>query len=640
MSQIADPADILKQYWGFGGFRAPQDKIVAETLHGRDVLALLPTGGGKSICFQVPALALPGITIVISPLIALMRDQVQNLRKLGVKADSLTSGMSKREMERVLDNAVYGGTKLLYISPERLETETFLTRLKQMSPSLLAVDEAHCISQWGYDFRPPYLRIAAFRDIFPKVPVIALTATATPSVVEDIMDKLRFAKPNVISKSFERKNLAYRVKIDGNKPGSLVYLLNEHPGSAVVYTRNRRKTQEIAEMLIRQGVSASFYHAGLTSEERDERQADWIGDKTRVMVATNAFGMGIDKPDVRLVVHMDIPDNIEAYFQEAGRAGRDEQPAVAVAIFNESDRLQLHENFEKSYPEIPYIQRVYDALGNYLQVATGFGKGETYAFDVGDFCKKFNLSPIPVLSSLKILELNEYIYLTDAVFSPARVQFTASADGLYQFEVKNAKYEPLIKLLLRTHGGIFDQMTNIQSSVLAKKLGLQTRELFQQLWLLQKAEILVYELPNDKPLLTYSLARVTGNRLMIQPATYKQRKELSAKNIAHVLEFMTGEHCRSKYLRQYFGEDTDENCGQCDHCLSNDKSKEKGNKSIEVLKHLRQHPEITLRDFMSVTRCDVKIAKLMLRRMMDEELLRFNERGNICLTIKGAKLTE
>ena len=635
-----DANHILKQYWGYDSFRVPQDKIVSETLAGRDVLALLPTGGGKSICFQVPALALPGITIVISPLIALMRDQVQNLKKIGVKADSLTSGMGKREMEIVLDNAVFGGTKLLYISPERLETEAFLVRLKQMNPSLLAVDEAHCISQWGYDFRPPYLRIAAFREIFPKVPVIALTATATPRVVTDIMEKLRFAAPNVVSKSFERKNLAYRVKIDGNKPGSLLFLLNEHPGSAVVYTRNRRKTQEIAEMLIRQGISASFYHAGLTSDERDERQASWISDKTRVMVATNAFGMGIDKPDVRLVVHMDIPDTIEAYFQEAGRAGRDEKPAVAVAIFNESDRLQLHENFEKSFPEIPFIQRVYDAIGNYLQVAYGFGKDETYSFDVGDFCKKFKFSPIPVLSSLKILELNGYVYLSDAVFSPARVQFTAPAERLYQFEVKNPKYEPLIKLLLRSYGGIFDQMTHIQSSVLSKKLGLETRELYQQLWYLQKVEMLVYELPTDKPQLTYTLARVPGNRLMIQPETYKQRKELSEKNISHILAYMTGQHCRSSYLRKYFGEETNETCGQCDHCLSSGKPQEKGAKTIDVLRHLRQHPEITLRDFMSVTRCDIKIAKIMLRRMMDEELVRFNERGNICLTIKGAKLTE
>jgi ATP-dependent DNA helicase RecQ len=634
----ADPRQVLRQYWGFDAFRPPQDQIINAVLKGEDVLALLPTGGGKSICFQVPALCVNGLTVVISPLIALMHDQVDNLVSRGVNAASLTSGMDRRDMEVVLDNAEFGNLKLLYISPERLESEPFVMRLKQMPVSLIAVDESHCISQWGYDFRPPYLRISRLRDLFPKAPVIALTATATPRVVEDIQDKLAFRRRNVIQKSFARSNLAYQVHYESAKPSALLNLLKMNPGTAVVYTRNRRRTREIAEMLEREGISAGYYHAGLDKETRARRQHDWIRDKTRVIVATNAFGMGIDKPEVRLVVHMDIPDNLEAYFQEAGRAGRDGKPALAVALFSDGDRLQLKENFGKSFPEKAFIKRVYDALGNYLQVAVGFGQNEAYLFDLGDFTRKFKLPPLETLSALRILSAEGYLYLSDAVYEPPTVKVLLQGDHLYGFEVNNPTYTPLLQTLLRSYNNLFDQHVRIQISVLAKKANLTSDELIRRLETLTQMQVLEFKPASDAPRVTWIQPRHPGNRVVISQQGYDSRRKLAREQLDAVVEYMTSNKCRSIQLLAYFGEKDAPACGSCDVCTkANRKGKESQQHMRAILETLQAHHEMDIRSLIASVGVDAETGRKQVRTLFDEELVRFNERGNVCLTIKGAK---
>jgi ATP-dependent DNA helicase RecQ len=636
------PADILRKYWNYDSFRHPQQEIIQTVLSGKDILALLPTGGGKSICFQVPALCLPGITLVVSPLIALMRDQVENLKKRGIAADALTSAINKDEQQVIIDNATFGGTKLLYVSPERLENPSFLKQLEQIPVSLIAVDEAHCISQWGYDFRPPYLRIAAIRPMFPKVPVIALTATATPRVVKDIMLRLQFDEERVISISFKRKNLSYNVMHTGNKPGALLELLQQHPGCAVVYTRNRRRTREIAETLQHNGISASYYHAGLEPDERNIRQQEWIEDKVRVMVATNAFGMGIDKPDVRLVVHVDIPDNAEAYFQEAGRAGRDGKEAAAWALYHGGDKLQLQENLERSFPEKPFILRVYNAAADYLKVAVNYGEGESYSFDVNDFIAKFKFPPIETLSSLKILALNGYIYFTESVFTPARVQVKIQGNDLYQFQQRNISYEPILKTLLRSYGNIFDQPVNISEKSICTKTNLELFELRQQLKILQQMKVLEYFPPEDSPRITWLQNRQSTQNIRLMPETYSERKKLHETNIQFMLNYLTENNCRSKTLQEYFGEENVSPCQKCDVCRTLNAHSESPatDQFLSLLKQLRQKGETSVRELSGTGNVHHKKLVSILRTMNDEGLIRFNERGNIALTIKGARMTE
>ena len=478
---MAKAVDILKQYWGYDSFRPLQDEIIESVLDGKDTLALMPTGGGKSICFQVPALCREGVCIVISPLIALMKDQVFQLQKRNIPAAAIYSGMRYKDIDRLLDNAVYGNIKLLYLSPERLVTELARERIKKMNVNLLAVDEAHCISQWGYDFRPPYLQIAEIREFIPDTPILAVTATATKEVVEDIQQKLEFKDGAVFQKSFERKNLAYVVLSEENKPQKALDILQKVKGSAVVYSRNRRGTKEVANYLRKNGINADFYHAGLSTALRTKKQEDWIQGKLKVMVSTNAFGMGIDKADVRSVVHMDLPDSLEAYFQEAGRAGRDGKKSFAVLLYNEADKKNLLWSYENSFPEIEEVKRVYAALGSYLQLAIGSGLGGSFDFEIERFVKNFRFDLLKTYSCLKILEQSGYIVLSDAVFIPSTIKIRVNKEVLYDYQLKNRSLDIIIKTILRTYHGALSHHTKIDESQLARFLKITRVQLSQGL---------------------------------------------------------------------------------------------------------------------------------------------------------------
>jgi ATP-dependent DNA helicase RecQ len=563
----------LKKYWGYDNFRPLQEDIIVSTLNKNDTLALLPTGGGKSICFQVPALAMEGLCIVVSPLIALMKDQVENLQKKGIKAIAITSAMSFREIDIALDNAIYGNFKFLYLSPERLENKLFLERLSKMKVSLLAIDEAHCISQWGYDFRPSYLKIAEIREKIPDVPVLALTATATPEVVKDIQQKLKFKKENVLQKSFERKNLAYIVLYEEDKLNRLITICNKIPGTAVVYTRNRKRTQEIALFLRKNKINADFYHAGLNALERNKKQEDWINNKTRIMVATNAFGMGIDKPDVRFVVHMDLPDNLEAYFQEAGRGGRDEKKAYAILLYSQNDRLELQKNFENSFPSIEQIRNTYQAICNYFQLAIGAGEGVRFNFDIQELCTRFNLNPLTVYNSIKFLEREGYIATNESVYHSSKIHIKVNKEDLYKFEVANPSYETIIKTLLRSYGGLFDYYTPINENEIAKRLKTDKNNIIKQLNELTKLDIIDYVASTDLPQIIFLQERKDASKLVISAENYMQLKERAKKRLEWVLHYTESRHlCRSRILLSYFGENDSKDCGQCDVCIEKKKS--------------------------------------------------------------------
>ena len=577
------PIEVLRQYWGFNAFRPMQEEIIRAAVNGADTLALLPTGGGKSICFQVPALCKEGICIVISPLIALMKDQVFNLQRRGIPAEAIYSGMSARDIDRTFDNCVYGNIKLLYLSPERLTTEIARERISRMTVNLLAVDEAHCVSQWGYDFRPPYLQIPLLREIIPTVPVLALTATATPGVVKDIQEKLGFARENVFQKSFARSNLAYVVRQEEGKEEKLVEILNKVPGSGVVYARNRKKTKEIALMLQRKGISADFYHAGLDGELRSQKQDAWIAGKIRIMVSTNAFGMGIDKPDVRVVAHMDLPDSLEAYFQEAGRAGRDEKKSYAVLLYNDADRRNLERNFELSYPPMEYIRQVYRALGSNYQMALGSGQGESYDFDITRFCEIFKLEPGRTYNCLKILEQAGWLTLTDAVWSPSSLMLLADKEAIYDYMLRQPKLDAVLKSILRTYQGAFQHHINIKEEQLARFLNIQTGELVQALELMAKEGILEYLPRKDKPQIVFLQARMDPANLTIDMDMYRFRKARQEKRIKSAIAYAETRECRSRLLLAYFGEDTQANCGVCDVCIE----RKKAGLSTELFEHIQ-----------------------------------------------------
>lgn len=569
---IHTPQHILKQYWGYDSFRPLQLDIVQSVLNGQDTLALLPTGGGKSICFQVPALCQEGICIVISPLIALMKDQVYNLQKRNIPAVAIYSGMHAKEIDRTFDNCVYGGIKLLYLSPERLVTDLARERIRQMNVNLLAVDEAHCISQWGYDFRPPYLEIAEIRELLPQTPVLALTATATREVVNDIQDRLKFKQKNVFQKSFARDNLAYVVRHEEGKLEKLLDILQKVKGSGVVYVRNRRKTKEIAQFLIQKGISADFYHAGLQPDERSEKQDNWIADKTRIMVSTNAFGMGIDKPDVRVVVHMELPDSLEAYFQEAGRAGRDGKKAFAVLLYNKTDKLNLEYNYEQAFPELEEIRRVYHALGSYYQLAIGGGKGLSYDFDIIAFTKNFQLEPVKTLNALKALEQAGWLTLSEAVFTLSSLQVKVTKDELYDYQLRHPKLDPILKAILRNYQGAFSNYVNIRESQLAGFLKISTEELKKALALLHQDGVIEYFPQTDQPQLIFLENRVESTSLSIDYDLYRFRKTRYWDRIQKAIAYAENPICRSRQLLNYFGEKKDEDCGVCDVCLEINKT--------------------------------------------------------------------
>ncbi len=569
---IDSPLHVLKKYWGYDAFRPLQADIVQSVLEGHDTLALMPTGGGKSICFQVPALCQEGICIVISPLIALMKDQVHNLQIRQVPAAAIYSGMHYKEIDRTFDNCVYGNIKLLYVSPERLVTDVARERIARMHVNLLAVDEAHCISQWGYDFRPPYLEIAKIRELIPDTPVLALTATATPEVVEDIQARLAFRKKHVFQKSFARQNLAYVVLQEEGKMEKLLDILKKVPGSGVVYARNRRKTKEIAQWLRQKGISADFYHAGLQPEVRAERQDAWIADRTRIMVSTNAFGMGIDKPDVRVVVHMELPDSLEAYFQEAGRAGRDGKKAYAVLLYNQSDRLNLERNYELAFPEIQEIRRVYHALGSYYQLAIGAGKGQSFDFDLVDFVKNFQLEPLKAMSALKALEQAGWLALTEAVFVPSSLTVRVDKSELYDYQLRNPTLDPVIKAILRAYQGAFNHYVQVREPQLSVLLKMSTEDVIRALQTLHKDQVIDYQMKTDKPQLIFLEDRVERTALNLDFELYRFRKTRHLERIQRAIAYAEQPLCRSRQLLQYFGEQSERDCGVCDVCLGRTKS--------------------------------------------------------------------
>ena len=560
---------ILQQYWGYPGFRPLQEDIVDSVMAGKDTLALLPTGGGKSICFQVPTMAMEGLCLVITPLIALMKDQVAHLVDKGIPAAAIYSGMHPDALELAYNQAAYGRLKFLYVSPERLQTDAFIEALKRMKVCLLAVDESHCISQWGYDFRPPYLKIADIRPYMPKTPVLALTATATAKVVDDIQLRLGFKQKNVFQISFERKNVTYNVYHEADKYGVLRRKLEAMTeGSAIVYVRNRKRTQVIADWLNSVGISATFYHAGLDAKTRDERQDLWMKGKVKVIAATNAFGMGIDKPDVRLVIHMDLPDSIEAYFQEAGRAGRDLKPSEAFLLVSPADIKKLQESLAQSFPELERIKLIYNALGNYFNIPVGAGENVSYPFVIGDFANRYGFSIIEVYHTLKILEKEGFLILSDSFDEPSKVMIKVSRDEIYGFQVNNPQYSELIKCMLRSLPGVLTDFVKINEEVLAKKTGLASEKVVEQLKKLESYHFLSYAQRNDKPQVLFLSEFVDSKHFGLSKENYYDRKKDAEERVKAVIDFVNNnEECRSVQLLRYFNEKTRQTCGRCDVCL-------------------------------------------------------------------------
>jgi ATP-dependent DNA helicase RecQ len=559
---------ILKQYWGYDAFRPLQEEIIHAILKGQDTLALMPTGGGKSLCYQVPAMAQDGLCLVISPLIALMKDQVENLRRKSITAFAIYSGMSRKEVINTFKVASESNCKFLYVSPERLETNLFKEYLPGLGINLIAVDEAHCISQWGYDFRPPYLRIAALREELPNVPILALTASATPDVQKDICSKLEFKKEEIFRQSFERPNLSYSVFKVESKINKIIDIIKKVPGTSIVYCKSRKRTKEISELLKLQNISADFYHAGLMQEERNKKQEAWINNKTRVIVCTNAFGMGIDKPDVRTVIHADVPDCLENYYQEAGRGGRDGKKSYAVLLYDERDMQELAEMATLRFPSIKDIKNVYQAVANFLQMETGTGEGQYYDFELTDFIKKFKLTSYTVLYSLKALEQDGWLSFNEQVFVPATVRFTVGKEALYTFENEHPQLEPCIKTLLRSYEGIYDQPTAISEKKIGRLMYLEVDTIKQHLLTLHRYQIIDYQPQKNSPQLFFLRSRIKVEDIRIDMAAYNKRKEQFLEKMKQMVQFVQEQaNCRSKIIGVYFGHVAIKNCGICDNCL-------------------------------------------------------------------------
>ena len=628
----ANTRAILSKYWGYPTFRPLQEEIIDSVMAGKDTLALLPTGGGKSICFQVPAIALEGLCLVITPLIALMKDQVAHLIEKGIPAAAIYSGMHSDELDLAYNQAVYGRLKFLYVSPERLQTDTFIEALKKMNVCLLAVDESHCISQWGYDFRPPYLKIAEIRPYMPKTPVLALTATATAKVVDDIQIRLGFKQKNVFQSSFERKNLTYNVFHEADKYGILRRKLEAMmEGSAIVYVRNRKRTQVIADWLNSVGISATFYHAGLDTKTRDERQDQWMKGKVKVIAATNAFGMGIDKPDVRLVIHMDLPDSLEAYFQEAGRAGRDLKSSEAILLVSPADIKKLQDDLTQSFPELERIKLIYNALGNYFNIPVGAGENVSYPLVINDFANRYGFSIIEVFHTLKILEKEGFLILSDSFDEPSKVMIKASRDEIYGFQVNNPQFSELIKCMLRSLPGVMTDFVKINEEVLAKKVGLAADKVTEQLKKLDAYHFLTYIPRNDKPQVLFLSEFVDTKHFNLSKENYHDRKKEAEARVKAVIDFVNNEEeCRSVQLLRYFNEKTRQSCGRCDVCQSRGKNRVPYGTIEEKVKNVMREESQSVREVLS--QCgeydDTKVLD-SIRFLIDNGVIQMDGEGKV-----------
>jgi len=626
---------VLVKYWGYPSFRPMQEDIVDSVIAGHDTLALLPTGGGKSVCFQVPAMAMDGVCIVVTPLISLMKDQVLHLKKINISASAIYSGMHPSEVELAYNKAAFGNLKFLYVSPERLMTDAFVEAIKKMKVCLLAIDESHCISQWGYDFRPPYLKIAEIRPYLPHTPVLALTATATPKVVDDIQYRLGFKEKNVFQTSYERKNVTYNVMKVADKYGLMYRLfMKMETGSGIVYVRSRKRTKVIADWLQSVGISATYYHAGIDAKTRDERQKVWMDGKIKVIVATNAFGMGIDKPDVRLVVHLDLPDSLEAYFQEAGRAGRDLKPSEAFLLVADSDIKQLKDNLHQSYPELERIKAIYDAIGNYLQIPVGAGKGQSYKFDMNEFAKNYNFSLLEVFNSLKLMEREGFFALSEAMNSPSQLMIKASREDLYRFQVEFAEFDTLIKYLLRNYPGILSDFVKIKEEQISHKLGTDVQKIEKTLKKLESYNFLTYIQRSDKPQIQYLTERQDTRHFALSDEVYKNRKEDAVKRVQAVIDFVNNDdECRSVQLLRYFGEKIKTRCGKCDVCNIRNQMKindeEYKNISKTILEELKKRT-VPLYETPSLAKnyLEEKVLETV-RWMLDNGIVEQDENGNL-----------
>ncbi len=632
--------EILKKYWGYPSFRPLQEDIIQSVLEGHDTLALMPTGGGKSICFQVPALSQEGVCLVISPLIALMKDQVYNLRKRNISAAAIFSGMRRMEIERTLDNCAYGKTKFLYLSPERLQTELFKARLPKLNVSLLAIDEAHCISQWGYDFRPPYLQIAEIRELLPDIPVLALTATATKQVQKDIQERLAFRGGKVFEKSFTRSNLSYSVFFEEDKTKKLLQILQNVPGTGIVYVRSRKKTKNIAYFLQKNGISADFYHAGLDAKARSDKQDKWIKNQRRIVVCTNAFGMGIDKPDVRVVVHVDLPESLEAYYQEAGRAGRDGKKAYAALLYHKGDIFDLDEQLENRYPSMDILRKTYQSLGNHFQIAIGAGLDQTFDFDLVAFSKKFHLHPLQTFNSLRILEQDSYISLSDAVHLPSRVVIKLNKEEFYKYKVANRRVQPYLDALLRLYGGsLYDHFRPINEQKMAQMIRTKLEFVQNALTHLDTNQVIKYIQQTNKPQLTFMRERVPSDQLSVNRKLMDFRREVQHGNVNMVVKYVTNDKtCRSQQLVRYFGELDSERCGVCDVCLRIKKEKKEEERleaiNASIKKLLRETKSLSFENVVaqvaeqSVQYKTTEIVKV-IRWMMDNDQLKEEGEGEM-----------
>lgn len=622
--------EILKQYWGYDDFRGIQEDIIESIGQGKDTLGLMPTGGGKSITFQVPTLAVEGLCLVITPLIALMKDQVQNLQARGIKALAIYTGMSRQDILNTLENCIYGNYKFLYVSPERLDTELFRQKLQRMKICLITVDESHCISQWGYDFRPAYLKIASIRELLPGVPVLALTATATPEVVTDIQKRLLFKQENVFQMSFERKNLAYVVRRTDHKAQELLHILHRINGSGIIYVRNRQRTKEVAEWLNQEQISADYYHAGLDDAAKDIRQQRWQKGESRMMVATNAFGMGIDKSDVRIVIHLDLPDSIEAYFQEAGRAGRDGEKSYAVILYSPIDKGNLKKRISDNFPEKESIREIYENLQYYFAMAMGDGLGCVKEFNLDDFCRKFSYFPILVDNALKILTLAGYLEYTEERDNASRLRFTLQRDELYRLQGLDEATEKLIYTVLRSYTGLFVDYAFINEDLLASCSGLNRRQIYEILVRLTKLHILSYIPRKKTPYIIYTRERVDAKFIQLLPAVYEDRKKRFEQRIQAMLEYVdTEDICRSRMLLRYLGEKNPHNCGQCDACIQRKKQHMLSDTAIEdiqtsLLRILKNGPA-SMQQLLNSLPADSEQLAEVIGQLIDEESIQLKD---------------